>query len=78
MAHKCIKVLQKMGVECIVAPYEADAQLTFLSLKGYVAGFFHFFLVLKKVSGAAETIRDEWCCRRHSPFVTNGAAEIGR
>jgi len=42
MAHKCIKALQKMGVECIVAPYEADAQLTFLSLKGYVAGFFFF------------------------------------
>ena len=26
MAHKCIKALRKIGVECIVAPYEADAQ----------------------------------------------------
>ena len=37
MAHKCIKALRKMGVECIVAPYEADAQLAFLSIRNYVA-----------------------------------------
>lgn len=37
MAHKCIKALRKLGVECIVAPYEADAQLAYLNMKGYVS-----------------------------------------
>jgi 5'-3' exonuclease len=36
MAHRLIKVLQSEGIECIVAPYEADAQLAFLSHAGYV------------------------------------------
>lgn len=36
MAHKLIKALQAEGIECIVAPYEADAQLAFLSHTGYV------------------------------------------
>ena len=36
MAHRLIKVLRRLRVECIVAPYEADAQLAYLSLKGYV------------------------------------------
>lgn len=29
-------MLKQDGVECIVAPYEADAQLAFLSQTGYV------------------------------------------
>jgi hypothetical protein len=36
MAYRLIKALRKLNVECIVAPYEADAQLAYLSLKGYV------------------------------------------
>jgi len=36
MAARCIKVLRKMNVECIVAPYEADAQLAYLALSNYV------------------------------------------
>jgi exonuclease-1 len=36
MAHKLIKALRRLRVECIVAPYEADAQLAYLSLNGYV------------------------------------------
>ena len=36
MAHKCIKALRKMGVECIVAPYEADAQIARLARSGAV------------------------------------------
>ena len=31
MAHKVIKMAQEKGIECIVAPYEADAQLAYLS-----------------------------------------------
>lgn len=30
------QALQRDGVECIVAPYEADAQLAYLSRTGYV------------------------------------------
>ena len=37
MAHKCIKALRKMGVECIVAPYEADAQLAYLNTRNFVS-----------------------------------------
>eukprot|EP00291_Cryptomonas_curvata_P018871 CAMPEP_0172170294 /NCGR_PEP_ID=MMETSP1050-20130122/11183_1 /TAXON_ID=233186 /ORGANISM="Cryptomonas curvata, Strain CCAP979/52" /LENGTH=317 /DNA_ID=CAMNT_0012841451 /DNA_START=141 /DNA_END=1090 /DNA_ORIENTATION=+ len=36
MAHRLIKALRKIKVECIVAPHEADAQLAYLNLKGYV------------------------------------------
>jgi len=36
MAHRVIKALRKLNVECIVAPYEADAQLAYLSNTGYV------------------------------------------
>jgi exonuclease-1 len=36
MASQLIRALNAEGVECIVAPYEADAQLAFLSISGYV------------------------------------------
>ena len=36
MANRLIKALRRIRVECIVAPYEADAQLAYLSIKGYV------------------------------------------
>lgn len=34
MAHNLIKVARARGVDCVVAPYEADAQLAFLSKSG--------------------------------------------
>ncbi|KAK7901729.1 hypothetical protein WMY93_018498 [Mugilogobius chulae] len=34
MAHNLIKVARSRGVDCLVAPYEADAQLAFLSKNG--------------------------------------------
>jgi exonuclease-1 len=37
MAHKVILTLRRCGVEFIVAPYEADAQLAYLALKGDIA-----------------------------------------
>lgn len=37
MAAAVIREMQTLGVECIVAPYEADAQLAFLSQRGYVS-----------------------------------------
>ena len=37
MAHKLIVRLREMGVQCIVAPYEADAQLAFLSMNNIVS-----------------------------------------
>lgn len=36
MAYNLIKVLQSEGVEFIVAPYEADAQLAYLALNNLV------------------------------------------
>eukprot|EP00850_Spirogloea_muscicola_P020297 SM000212S06890 [mRNA] locus=s212:77575:81778:- [translate_table: standard] len=36
IAHKLIKVLKQRGIEFIVAPYEADAQLAYLALQGLV------------------------------------------
>ncbi|KAL6056081.1 Rad2 nuclease, variant 2 [Balamuthia mandrillaris] len=36
MAHQLIQMLHGEGIECIVAPYEADAQLAFLSHTSYV------------------------------------------
>jgi len=36
MAFNLIELLRKEGVEFMVAPYEADAQLTFLCLNGFV------------------------------------------
>jgi exonuclease-1 len=37
MAYEWIKVLRKEGVEYVVAPYEADAQLAYLSKQGIVS-----------------------------------------
>ncbi|CAN9500153.1 unnamed protein product [Ophioblennius macclurei] len=34
MAHSLIKVARTRGVDCVVAPYEADAQLAFLTKSG--------------------------------------------
>ncbi|XP_040035127.2 exonuclease 1 [Gasterosteus aculeatus] len=34
MAHNLIKVARARGVDCVVAPYEADAQLAFLTRSG--------------------------------------------
>ncbi|XP_076021296.1 exonuclease 1 [Genypterus blacodes] len=36
MAHNLIKTARSRGVDCVVAPYEADAQLAFLSKSGLV------------------------------------------
>ena len=36
LAHSAIRVAEDRGIECIVAPYEADAQLAFLAREGYV------------------------------------------
>lgn len=36
LAHAVIQVLQERRLECIVAPYEADAQLAYLCREGYV------------------------------------------
>jgi exonuclease-1 len=36
MAYNLIQVLQQEGIEYIVAPYEADAQLAYLSLHHYI------------------------------------------
>ncbi|NWQ68417.1 EXO1 Exonuclease, partial [Neopipo cinnamomea] len=36
MAHEVIKAARARGVDCIVAPYEADAQLAYLSKTGMV------------------------------------------
>ena len=36
MAYQVILALRQLKVEYIVAPYEADAQLTFLTMHGYV------------------------------------------
>ncbi len=36
MAHNLIKALRQNNIQYIVAPYEADAQLAFLSLGGHV------------------------------------------
>ena len=38
MAKEIIEALQAYSVECIVAPYEADAQLAYLSKIGYISG----------------------------------------
>ena len=37
-AKEIIEELQKYSIECIVAPYEADAQLAYLCKIGYVSG----------------------------------------
>lgn len=37
MAFQLIQQLQQNNIEFIVAPYEADAQLAFLSLNGFVS-----------------------------------------
>lgn len=37
MAYSLIEELRKKGVEYIVAPYEADAQLAYLAMSGYVS-----------------------------------------
>jgi exonuclease-1 len=37
MAFEFIKALKAANIEFIVAPYEADAQLTFLNLSGYIS-----------------------------------------
>lgn len=36
MAYQLIKALRQDGIDCIVAPYEADAQLAYLEKIGYV------------------------------------------
>ncbi|KEG07731.1 putative exonuclease [Trypanosoma grayi] len=36
LAHAVIQVLQERRLECIVAPYEADAQLAYMCKEGYV------------------------------------------
>lgn len=36
MAYKAMRLAKEKGIECIVAPYEADAQLAYLSRTGYV------------------------------------------
>ncbi|XP_064132794.1 exonuclease 1 isoform X1 [Loxodonta africana] len=36
MAHKVIKAARSQGVDCLVAPYEADAQLAYLNRAGIV------------------------------------------
>ncbi|KAJ6664641.1 hypothetical protein lerEdw1_006214 [Lerista edwardsae] len=36
MAHEVIKVARAQGIDCIVAPYEADAQLAYLNKSGIV------------------------------------------
>jgi len=36
MAYQMIKVLQRMNVKCIVAPYEADSQLAYLDKIGMI------------------------------------------
>ncbi|XP_021121146.1 exonuclease 1 isoform X1 [Heterocephalus glaber] len=36
MAHKVIKAARTLGVDCLVAPYEADAQLAYLNKAGIV------------------------------------------
>ena len=38
LAREIIEELQKYNIECIVAPYEADAQLAYLSKIGYISG----------------------------------------
>lgn len=38
LAKEVIEELQKYNIECIVAPYEADAQLAYLCKIGYVSG----------------------------------------
>lgn len=35
MAHNLIKAARQRGVDCVVAPYEADAQLAYLSKAGF-------------------------------------------
>eukprot|EP01071_Lankesteria_metandrocarpae_P009517 Lankesteria_metandrocarpae@DN5212_c1_g1_i11.p1 len=40
MAHDLLEASRKIGVESIVAPYEADAQLAFFSTTGYIDGVF--------------------------------------
>lgn len=37
VAYSVIRVMQDRGIECIVAPYEADAQLGFLAKEGYIS-----------------------------------------
>lgn len=36
MASALIKECHKMNVDCIVAPYESDAQLAFFNIKGLI------------------------------------------
>ncbi|KAM3143539.1 hypothetical protein pb186bvf_004301 [Paramecium bursaria] len=36
MAQRLLKALQSLGIECIVAPFEADAQLAYLSITEYI------------------------------------------
>lgn len=36
MASEVIKECHKINVDCIVAPYESDAQLAFFNLKGII------------------------------------------
>lgn len=36
-ANQCVRELQAQGVECIVAPFEADAQLAYLQKIGYIS-----------------------------------------
>ncbi len=37
MAYKLIEVMNQKKIQCIVAPYEADAQLSFLCRTKYVS-----------------------------------------
>lgn len=37
IAYSVIQVMQDRGIECIVAPYEADAQLGYLAKEGYIS-----------------------------------------
>ncbi len=53
MALELMKACRAKNVDCIVAPYEADAQLAYLSLQGFLIFFnsvslyyLYFFLVL--------------------------------
>lgn len=57
MAALTIQALKAYDVECIVAPYEADAQLTFLALQGFP--IFCFFAPDEKSSGKIGAVVSE-------------------
>ncbi len=54
-----------MGIECIVAPYEADAQLAYLSIKGYVQAVIRCNCNILLLESPADLFTNSNDCEEH-------------